>query len=356
MSGMTILQYITPSGIGGAERHFLSLCLKLQERGHRVIAVCPRGRPLTVELRAAGVRLHAPRTIGKADPVMVGRLIRLIRRKRIDLVHTHLSTASLLGAAAARVAGVPCLATVHGLNHRFCFRFADRLIAVSRAVRDHLVAQGEPADRIEVIHNGIDLGLWRGLADQVQARSALGLPPRALVVGSVGRLSPEKGHAVLVEAAAGLPGVHLLLVGDGRERSRLHRLALRLGMGDRVTLAGFLPDTRTATMAMDVFALPSLREGLSISLLEAMAAGKPVIASRVGGVPEAVLEGQTGLLVPPGDAASLAAAIRCLLLGQELRLSMGKAGEQRAKEVFDLKQMVDRSERVYRMLKRAANS
>jgi len=347
MKPLTVLQYITPSGIGGAERHFLTLCLKLRERGHRVIAVCPQGRPLSRELEAAGLHPRLPRSTGKADPAMVARLSVLIKRKQVDLVHTHLSTASLLGATAARLAGVPCLATVHGLNHRFCFRLADRLIAVSRAVKDHLIEQGEPAGRIEVIYNGIDLFHWEALESQTEARRALGLPQEIVLVGSVGRLSPEKGHAVLVEAAAGLPQLHLLLVGDGRERGRLRRLAVRLGMSERITLAGFLPDTRTATNAIDVFALPSLKEGLSISLLEAMAAGKPVIASRVGGVPEAVMEGFTGLLVTPGDAPALAGALRTLLFDQELRRRMGEAGRKRAKEVFDLKQMLDQTEEIY---------
>jgi glycosyltransferase involved in cell wall biosynthesis len=353
---MRIVQFITPSQIGGAEVHVLSLAARLLRRGHDVTVICPRGRDLERELRARDLPLWAPRTTGKFDPVTLIRLARRLRSWRADVLHTHLSTASLLGSLAARLAGVPAIATVHGLNSKTCFQCADRLIAVSQAVKQHLTAQGVSPDRIRVIYNGIDLP-----ADvhtpQPDLRQRVA-PASAVVFGTVGRLGPEKGHRYLLEAAAqlsrraGLPPVHVLIVGQGREEAPLRALAQRLGIGDRVTFAGFQREVWPYLAIMEVFVLPSLKEGLSLSALEAMALGKPVVASRVGGTPEVVEDGETGMLVPPSDASALAEALASLVRSPEAMERMGHAGRQRVAERFGAERMASEIEEVYREVAR----
>jgi len=350
-----VYQFITPSQIGGAEVHVLTLCRKLAERGHEVTAVCPRGRALTYELRERGIRLWAPRTTGKLDPLTLLRLAARLRRERVDVLHTHLSTASLLGGLAARLAGVPAVATVHGLNTRTSFLYASRIIAVSNAVRQHLVGQRIPESRIQVVYNGIELSRYLHPPDPRRVRAELGVPPDDFLIGAAGRLGPEKGHSYLIEATAllvareSLP-VRLLIAGEGRNRSTLEETARRCGIADRVILPGFQRDVMPYQAALDVFCLPSLKEGLSLSALEAMALGKPVIASRVGGTPEVVVEGETGLLVEPANPEALAGALATLLRDPDRARRMGEAGRARVERLFDLERTVDQIEQLYRGL------
>jgi glycosyltransferase involved in cell wall biosynthesis len=350
-----IYQFITPSQIGGAEVHVMALCRKLAERGHEVTVICPHGRLLTEELRRRGTNLWTPCTTGKVDLLTLARLAARLRRDRAELIHAHLSTASLIGSLAARIAGVPAVATVHGLNSRTCFRFAHRLIAVSNAVRCHLVAQGVPESRISVIYNGIDFARYQQAPDAAALRDRLGVAAGEPLIGAVGRLGPEKGHAHLIEAAAilivreSLP-VRLMIVGGGRSRQALEQLARRCGIADRVIFAGFQSDVMPYEAALDVFCLPSLKEGLSLSALEAMALGKPVVASRVGGTPEVVADGETGVLVEPANPEALAQALAALLGDPQRARVMGRAGRERVARLFDLERMVDEIEALYRAL------
>ena len=354
--GLRLLQYITPSGIGGAEVHVMALAEKLRERGHEVLVICPHGKPLLAELAARGLPVRAPRTTGKVDPVMLARLVRWLRRDRWQVVHTHLSTASLLGSAAARLAGVPVVATVHGLNTRTCFNWANRIIAVSHAVKQNLVAQGMSAENITVIHNGVDLKLLSRPYRRAALRRQWGVPEEAPLLVTVGRLVPEKGHRDLLSAVHRLvrqPEWHelrLLVVGAGVLAAQLRAEAEQLGVAERVIFAGFQRDVPPFVQAADVFVLPSLREGLSLSALEAMALKKPVVACRVGGTPEVVVDGETGLLVSPAAPAELAAALDHLLRDPRLAGQMGEAGERRVRETFDLEQMVSQIEGFYRDL------
>ena len=348
---MRVLQYITPSHIGGAEIHLLRLAVALRERGHYVKVVCPAGRPLIGPLRSHGLPLLAPRTTGKLDPLTLWRVGRLLRDERFDLLHTHLSTASLLGSSAAHRAGRPAVATVHGFNTATCYRFADQLIAVSAAVRDHLVGQGVPAARIEVIHHGVpEEMLTRPPAGEAFRRS-LDLPPGASLVAAVGRLSPEKGQQDLILAAAHLPAdVHVVIAGSGAARPRLAALARSLGVASRLRLIGYVADILPVLDAADLVAVPSRREALSLAALEAMARGRPVVASRTGGLPEVIRDGETGLLVPPADPVALAGAIARLLADPPLRAALGRAGRRRVEADFRFAVMLDRVESLYRRL------
>ena len=353
---LRLVQYITPSQIGGAEVHVATLAEKLRERGHQVTVICPRGRPLVGELVARGLTVRAPRATGKVDPAMLARLVWWLRREGVQLIHTHLSTASLLGSWAARLAGIPAVATVHGLNSRVCFTWARAIIAVSNAVRQHLVAQGMPPERITVVHNGVDLRTLSRPDEGGALRSRWGLPEGAPVLIAVGRLAPAKGHRDLLEAVAMLVSeprwdeLRLLVVGTGTLLSALQREAARQGVDDRVIFCGFQRDVLPFLQAADIFVLPSIQEGLSLAALEAMALSKPVVACRVGGTPEVVVDGETGLLVAPGQPAELAKALENLLADPGEARAMGAAGRWRVQEAFDVEQTVTKIEAIYRGL------
>lgn len=360
--GLRIVQYITPSQIGGAEVHVATLAEKLRERGHQVSVICPRGRPLVAELRARGLSLRAPRTTGKLDPAMLARLALWLRRDRTQVIHTHLSTASLLGSFAARLAGIPALATVHGLNSRTCFNYAHAIIAVSNAVRQHLVAQGLPPERITVVHNGVDLRALSRPDESAALRAAWRLPADAPVLITVGRLVPTKGHRDLLEALVVLSRdprwreLRLLVVGAGPLLPQLQREAESLGLAGRAIFCGFQREVPPFLQAADIFVLPSVQEGLSLSALEAMALGKPVVACRVGGTPEVVVDGETGLLVSPGRPAELSRALERLLANPDEARAMGAAGRQRVRQAFDLEQMVTKIEAIYHRLIRSRSA
>ncbi len=314
MERLRIAQYITPSQIGGAEVHVAALSERLRARGHQVTVICPRGRPLVGELVARGLTVRTPRTVGKLDPVTLARLVGWLREDGAQVIHTHLSTASLLGSMAARVRGIPSVATVHGLNTRTCFNWAHAIIAVSNAVKQHLVAQGMGGDRITVVHNGVDLRAMSHPDESRAVRDRWGIAAGAPVLITVGRLTPKKGHRDLLEALAKLTrgarwaDVRLLVVGAGALLPALRREAERLALSERVIFAGFQRDVLPFLQAADVCVLPSIQEGLSLSALEAMALAKPVVACRVGGTPEVVVDGETGVLFSDGCGGEAAGA------------------------------------------------
>ncbi|UCC67890.1 MAG: glycosyltransferase family 4 protein [Armatimonadota bacterium] len=351
---LRIVQYITPSHIGGAEVHVSALSERLRARGHQVTVVCPKGRALVAELAARGLRLRTPRTMGKLDPVTLARLVRWLRQDRTQVIHTHLSTASLLGSFAARMRGIPALATVHGLNTRTCFNWAHAIIAVSNAVKQHLVAQGMAPDRITIVHNGVDLRSMSRADESASVKETWRIPAGAPVLITVGRLTPKKGHRDLMQALASLArdprwsNLRLLIVGAGALLPALERDAEWLGLAERVVFAGFQRDVLPFLQAADIFVLPSIQEGLSLSALEAMALGKPVVACRVGGTPEVVVDGETGVLVSPSQPDELGDALARLLEEPDRARAMGEAGRRRVRAAFDFEQMVSKIEDIYR--------
>jgi glycosyltransferase involved in cell wall biosynthesis len=311
---MRVYEIITPSRIGGAETQVAALARALADAGDDVRVFCPAGRPFADYLAAQGISPVSWATHGKFDPVTLFRHAAYIKAQGVDVVHAHLSTGAFLGSLAAHLAGRPCVATVHGFTSVGWYRGADRLIAVSSAIRDHLVRGGIPADKVVVITNGIDLARYTVQA-VAEAKAALGVPaaPR---VGAVGRLSLEKGQDVLLRAWPAVlhayPHARLVLVGDGKMAAPWRALADELGIAASVEWTGFLADPRVQMAACDAIAVPSRKEGLGLAAVEALALGRPVAASGVGGLCEVVTP-DTGLLVPPDDPAALAEAITRLL-------------------------------------------
>lgn len=342
---MHILEIITPSGMGGAEAQLITISRGLLDAGDQVTVFCPSSRPIVPYLRDQGIQPITWRTFGKADLHTALRLAVIARRQGVDVIHTHLSTASLLGGIAARLSGKPCVATVHGLTDVRWYKLAHVVVAVSHAVRRHLLAGGLAPERVVVVHNGIRLDRFVPVPAE-NARRASGRDPATPIVGLFGRLAPEKGQEVALQAwpmvAEQVPAAKLLMVGQGRSMDRIRALVARLNVQDSVELLGYTPRPWELMCACDVVVQPSLREGLSLSAIEAMALERPVVASDVDGLSEVVEHGQTGVLVPSGDAHRLAEAIVTLLRDPELRRRMGAAGRRRAMEQFDSVQQVAR--------------
>lgn len=355
MSGLRVLEAITPSRIGGAEVFVTDLFASFAELGAHVEVFCPTGRPFVDYAKARGISPITWKTFGKFDPLTVIRLARLMRRDRIDVIHTHLSTASLLGAFAAKLAGRRSVAHVHGLNTATCFRYSDLIIAVSEKVKSHLVAQGVDEKKVRVVHNGVDLVRFQPI-DAREAKIKLGIPPGILpgglggapgydpdapLFGVFGRLSSEKGQRVAVEAMFLIvkehPEARLAIVGEGTDREDLETTAEALGIRGSVQFTGFVQDVRELMSACDVVIVPSSRgEGFGLVAVEAMALSRPVVASAQGGLPEIVVPGETGLLVPPNDPQALADAVCELVAKPEIAQLMGAKGRARVEQHFAL--------------------
>ena len=285
------------------------------------------------------------------------RLVRLLRRLQPDVVHSR-NWATFDAVLAARVARVPVV--VHGEHgrditdplganprrkrlRRALAPLVDRFVTVSRDLATWLTDQIRvPAHKVVTIHNGVDLTRF-GARCRQEARARLGIPPDGLVVGTVGRLDPVKDQAGLVEAFAGLRAKRsdaiLIIAGDGPCREPLADLIMRRGLQDRVRLLGERRDIPEVLSAMDVFVLPSIAEGMSNTVLEAMATGLPVVATRVGGNPEIVEDGVTGRLTLPLDPVALASSIDSYLDDAHLRALHGKASRQRVVDHFALTRM-----------------
>ncbi|MEN6581761.1 MAG: glycosyltransferase family 4 protein [Armatimonadota bacterium] len=340
---LRVLEMITSARIGGAEVYVADLCRELPELGAKVELFSPAGRPFVSYAAERGISATTWKTHGKFDPVTVFKLARLIKQHNIDVVHTHLSTASLLGAWAARSAGRPSVAHVHGLNTATCFKYSTAVIAVSHAVKKHLCAQGLREEKITVVHNGIDPGKFTPMSAD-QAKRELGYNPGAPVVGVFGRLSPEKGQRTAIEAMFILlksqPRTRLMIVGDGKDRDDLRLSVDALGIAGSVDFVGFVRDIRQHMSACDIVIAPSLKEGFGLAAIEAMALKRPVVASSIGGLPEIVVPEQTGLLVPPNDPQALAKALEQLLEHSDTAHDMGERGRMRMEECFDLRKQI----------------
>jgi len=326
---MTIVQYITPSRMGGAEAYFLRLCEFLARRGHRVIVLTKRDALLRVEaekLKPIGVEVYGWHTRGKFDLWTLIRLVHLLRRERVEIINTHLTTAAWMGAWAGKIARVPCAAWIHGRDEKTWFQWADVLIVVAEAVREFLIEQGVSPRRIELHYLGVDVKEFSPFspAQKLAAKAGFGLSPSARTVAVIGHFSPRKGHRFLIEALALLPrDVELLLAGEGVLEPELRAQATALGVGERVHFLGFQGDVKGVLSATDVFCLPSLKEGLPLSVMEAQACGVVVVASQMAGVPEVVREGETGFLCRVGDAASLRRAIERALRSLDANENIG---------------------------------
>lgn len=327
---MRVLHVITPSRVSGAELLLLRLVRAQADLGVTARIVCKPHPGFVERAQREGADCCVLPISGKLNPRAFPALRGEIGRWRPDLLCTHLSSATWWGSLAARSRGVPCVSMVHGFTGARWYRRADRLVCVSRAVAEDMVGQGISAGRVSVVHNGIDPQPY------LSAEPAdLPVPPGVFVVGTVAHLSPKKGFAELLRAAARVPGAHFVIAGDGPMRPELARAA-QAELKGRLHLLGWREDVPALMRRIDAYCLPSRREPFGLVLVEAMAAGRPVVAFRSGGAPEVVVDGETGLLAAPGDADALAACIQRLAGDPQLRRRLGDAGRSRALSHFTL--------------------
>jgi glycosyltransferase involved in cell wall biosynthesis len=370
-----VLTFLTNFLIGGTERQVVNLVQNYDRARFDVHLACfRRAGPLLQEIDMAGVALAdypittlpSPRTLWQQ-----ARLARYARAQGIRIVHSFGFYANVFAIPAARLARVGVVvASIRDIGdhltwlqktlQKWVCRAADHVLVNASAVQEVLLAQGYAPSRISVIRNGIDVSRFRDRAGTEPVRPGLGLPPTAPVVAVFSRLNRLKGIEYFLEAAALLAKsfeeVRFLIVGDSISdayRVELEQFAAGLGLAERVVFTGFRSDVPELLSEVCVSVLPSLSEGLSNVVLEAMAAGVPIVATSVGGTPEMVEDGVTGLLVPPRDAAALAQAIGSLLGDPARGRSIGQAARRRVAERFSLEATVRETEQLYERLLRA---
>ncbi|HKA13973.1 MAG TPA: glycosyltransferase [Myxococcota bacterium] len=346
-------------GFSGGEVQLILLMNGLRARGHANLLVCPPGSAAECEARARGFAVECVPMRSDLSIRAAYRISAVLRRHAPSLVHCHTGRANWLGGAGARFAGVPALSTrrmdrrvSRGLRTRWLYgNLLRRAAAISPAVARRLRDGGVPPERIRVIWSAVDPAALAPSAPRAALRDRLGAAPDTPCMLVAAHLVHRKGVDVLLAAAAALAQrsrYALWIAGDGPERAALEASAARLGIGERVHFLGHRADVPDLLEACDVFALPSRHEGLGVAALEAMARARPVVASAVGGLAEIVVPEETGLLVPPGDAAALAGALERLLAEPAFAMRLGAAGAKRVSEHFRADQMVSAYELLYR--------
>lgn len=350
-----VMQLVLSLSPGGTERLVIEICRQLVNRVQSMVVCLDEPGAWAPEL--AG--LHVPAVaLGRQpgfQPALVLQIARLIKANNIDVVHCHHYSPYVYGLLASRLANVQLVFTEHGrlsdgapsakrrLVNPFLSLLGGRVFSVSSDLKQHMVAEGFPARRIQVVYNGIDPGHRPTSIERLVARETLGVARDAFVAGTVGRLDRVKNLAVMLQAHALLlethPQARAVIVGDGPERGALEAQAAQLGIAGSVIFTGYSSDVRQLMAGFDVYVNASTYEGVSLTILEAMASSLPVVATAVGGNPEVVIDQETGLLVP-GRARAIADAIARLALDARRRRRMGDAGRWRVIRHFSIARMV----------------
>jgi glycosyltransferase involved in cell wall biosynthesis len=354
----------------GGQAQVLHLLQGLRTRGHECRLLAPRG-PLLAQAEAAGIPVTPWRPLSEWDPMAAFAALGAIREARAEIVHCHSAHAHPPGAIAAWLAGVPVVVSRRvdfavGRNALSALKYrmpVDRYLCISRGVIEAMAASGVPRARLALVPSGVPLPAEGAPAPRSGAdpdlRSLIGAGRDAIVVGTVAALAPHKNHADLARAAAIVlarrPAVQFAWIGEGECRPALERQIAALGIGDRVHLLGFRTDARALLGQFDVFALSSYLEGLCTSLLDAQALGVPVVATAVGGIPDVIESGRTGLLVPARDPAALANALERALADPEAARRRAEAARLTVK-AFSADAMVERTLQEYDTVRRARSA
>lgn len=364
---MRILHLISSLGLFGAEQVLLNLASGMKDAEAQVGVLHNAHNPhleIFEEAKKRGLPVVCFRCGGRFDIRTVLEIRKYIRQNGVDVLHTHNYKADIFGFLATRFAGMRWVATNH-LWHEtdrklmfyewldaLAFRFADKITAVSPDIKDDLVRRGVRGNGIQVIANGIDVEKFSAAGGRRSAaRAEFGFGEHDFVIGTIGRLSPEKGHAILLTAAreivAGEENARFLIVGDGPLREGLEQESRRLGLGDKVVFGGVQKDMPKIYAAIDLLAMPSLAEGLPMTLLEAMAARVPAVLTEVGGIPDVISNGESGLLIPSGDAWALTEAILKLIGSSSLRQRLAEGAYKTVSQNYSTPRMAAEYRAVY---------
>ncbi len=370
---INLLHIVNGLAIGGGELKLLELVKNLVEKraDKYNVTVCSvgQGGTLQPEFERLGIKVFVIEKKHKFDLSQVFKVRKIIKEEKVDLVQTTLFYADVIGALAAKLAGVKAVIswdTVshppdsfearlrHKLSYQFCMRFVKKIVAVSEGVKKYLVEERKiDSGKIDIIHYGIDLSSFKtrnGFLDK-KTRSKLGIPDHKIVIGTVARLEIQKGHKYLIEAAPGIiskfPDVVFVFAGDGTLRQELELQVNALGLREHFRFLGFRKDVKELLFAFDIFVLPSLFEGLPNVILEAMASGRPIVASAVDGTPELLEHKETGLLVPPKSPQALQSALLNLLEKEDKGQKLGQQAKRMAEQKFSFEQQFQKFEKVY---------
>ena len=364
---MRILLLSTSMGMGGADQQLLSAAIGLRDRGHevRIVSLTPLGE-MGARARAAGLSTESlGMQRGIADPRGLTRLVRLVRAWRPAVLHSHMLHANLMARAVRLFAPVPAVvSTIHNiyeggrlrmLGYRLTNGLVDHVTIISQAAADRFVREGiVPASLLEVVPNGVDTDRYRSVPPgaRERLRQSVGLGAEFAWL-AVGRFEAAKDYPNMLRAFARVreeqPGAVLLLVGRGSLQAETEALAATLGLEGRVRFVGTREDVPEFMTVADGYVMSSAWEGMPMVLLEAAAAGLPIVATRVGGNQEVIRDGATGFLVPPGDDGALGAAmLRLMALPETERRAMGARGRDHVRQHYGLGRVVDRYEAVYR--------
>lgn len=371
MARKKVLHLVEDLKIGGLERVIASIVLGLDRTRYDVEAWClVRGGEIAEELVEKGIGVKILGMNSYHNPLQIVALSRLIKKSRIDIIHTHGYFGSTFGRLAAILVKTPTIiahvhTTYYGFKKRnllvekFLSLFTDKIVCVSRAVNRFVEeVEGISEKKTCLIYNGVGKPrLFQGDRDSHVDRKSLGLGEEDLVVITVASLTPHKGHHVLIDAAKAVSKRHenlrLLIVGDGPLRNNLRAYADELQLSSKIVFAGQRKDVNSLLKLANIFVLPSKeREGLPIALIETMAVGLPVIGTQLGGIPEVIEENVNGLLFAPGNSEELAAAIEKLIGDKTIREKMGRAGRKIYEEKFTVERMVNNIESLYDELAR----
>jgi glycosyltransferase involved in cell wall biosynthesis len=357
---MKILHVEAGKHLYGGARQVLYIVEGLAARGVTNLLACPAGSEMARQ-QPAGTRVVAMKMGGDGDLGMVSRLASLIRAERPDLVHLHSRRgADTWGGLAAKLAGVPCVLSrrVDNPESRLAvalkYRLYDHVITISEGIRQVLLSEGLAPAKVSCVRSAVDATPYLAPVDRAAFCAEFGLPADALVAGVVAQLIPRKGHRYLLAALPALlarhPRLQVLIFGQGPLEAELRAEVEAAGLAGAVHFTGFRHDLPRWLGGLDLLVHPADMEGLGVSLLQASAAAVPIVTSRAGGLPEAVQDGVTGILCPPGDVAALGAAIDRLAGDPALRARYGAAGRARILAEFSIDAMVDGNLRIYRQV------
>lgn len=362
---ITVVHLIGSLRIGGAERQLLSLAPFFDtERFRTIVCTMEPDGPLTDTLRESGVDVRALNFRMRHFASGVRRLVKLLKQEKVDVLHMHMYHAAWYGRIAGLCAHVPVMITTdHGQElwkkpwdvafERYMNKHTAMRIAVSRDVADILrTRERVPEEKLLVLLNGVDVERFRpNKAERDAVRSELGFVDDIVVVGTVARLVDPKALHILIKAVAlarkAVPQMKLVLIGDGPLRGDLERCASEQGVSDIVTFAGMRSDIPAVLAAMDIFCLSSKSEGLPVSLLEAMAAERTIVSTRVGGIPEVLTDHREGLLVEPNDPDALADALQEVACNSELAAGLARKASEKVAAEYSNRAVVRKLEEIY---------
>jgi len=351
---MNILIILHSHECGGAEKHALSLMQGLKAEGYQPAFAGPLDSWLGNHLQALGIPcFHVPMH-GFFDPYSLYLILQAAKAIQADILHGHMARGSHYAGWASKLTGIPSIATAHATNSHKHFHRVGRIIAVSSAVREFLQSKGYPAESIEVVHSGVAMPDSAGV-DRQAVRSRLGLSGGQIGLCMVARFIPDKGQDLAIKAVArqGRADLRLFLIGkaEGAWFAHIQSQIAAAGLERQVVCLGQREDVAELLVGMDIFLAPSRREALSLSILEACAVQLPIVAARVGGIPEIITDGENGLLVASDDAEALGQALRRLIAHPEQREALGRRAQSTFLRRFEMGRMIQSTLRVYRAVR-----